>query len=313
MKHLVCIFLFIISLAHYRAQENSIQLTLDTNTIRIGEKANLEIKITFPVTNKIVFTEPKDSISGNIEILHSLKTDTSFSEDLTLKTLTYRYAITSFDSGYHVIPPFTFISNTDTVESNPLLLTVNTVEVDTSADIKDIKEVYRYPFNLWDWIENNKYYLLGIAAILAIVFFIIKYWKKIKPQPKITEEPKEIIPAHIAALEKLNNIKERKLWQEGHIKTYHSEITDVIRLYIEQVFKIEALEQTTEETLFLLRLQIANEQTKNKLKQLLLLADMVKFAKEKPTPAENENSLQLAIDFINETAFSENTNNATKK
>ncbi|CAG0954891.1 MAG: hypothetical protein HND27_00895 [Bacteroidetes bacterium] len=313
MKRFVCILLFIISLGNYRAQENSIQLTLDTNSIRIGEKANLEIKITFPVTNKIIFTEPKDSIASNVEILNKLKTDTSFSDDLSLKTLYYHYSITSFDSGYHVIPPFTFVSNTDTIESNPLLLTVNTVEVDTSADIKDIKEVYRYPFNLWDWLENNKYYLLGITAILAIVFFIINYWKKIKPQPKITVEPEITIPAHITALEKLNKIKEQKLWQEGHVKTYYSEITDVIRIYIEQVFKMEAMEQTTDETLSLLRLKIANEQTKNKLKQILILADMVKFAKEKPTPAENENSMQLAIDFINETTFLENITNTTGK
>ena len=39
-------------------------------------------------------------------------------------------------------------------------------------------------------------------------------------------------------------------------------------------------------------------ESKEKLRQLLLLGDLVKFAKEQPLPAENEMSLTNAYDFI---------------
>lgn len=302
INRLLHILFFTLSIASASAQESQIKILLDTNTIRIGENVNFKVEVTYPVKNKIIFTEPKDTLTGKIEILHKLKTDTAFSDDLLIKTLTYNYSITSFDSGYHVIPPISLISNSDTILSNPLLLTVYTIDVDTTAEIKDIKEIYRYPFSFWDWVIEKKYYILGTLLLLTLVFFAIRYWKKIKPKPEIKVIPEVIIPAHIIALEKLKIINEQKYWQSGEIKTYHSEITDTIRKYIENVFNIDALELTSDEILTSLRLQIADEQTKRKLKQILLLADMVKFAKEKPLPTENEFSMQLAIEFINETS-----------
>ena len=113
------------------------------------------------------------------------------------------------------------------------------------------------------------------------------------------ETPK--IPAHVIAFGKLEVLKNEKLWQEGKLKQYHSSVTDIIREYIENRYKIQALEQTTEEILWSFRNVAIDEESKTKLKRTLVLADLVKFAKEIPLPNENEMSLTNSYDFINGT------------
>ena len=85
------------------------------------------------------------------------------------------------------------------------------------------------------------------------------------------------------------------------MKQYHSKLTDILREYLENRFKIQALEQTTEEILFGMRNVAVDEESKAKLKRILILADLVKFAKEHPLPNENELSLNNTYDFINGT------------
>jgi hypothetical protein len=82
---------------------------------------------------------------------------------------------------------------------------------------------------------------------------------------------------------------------------YHSRLTDILREYIENRFKIQAMEQTTDEILFGFRNAAVDEESKHKLKQVLSLADLVKFAKEQPLPNENESSLSNVYDFIHGT------------
>ena len=113
------------------------------------------------------------------------------------------------------------------------------------------------------------------------------------------ETPK--IPAHIIAFGKLEILKGEKLWQEGKLKQYHSSLTDIVREYIENRYKIQALEQTTDEILWSFRNVAIDEESKTKLKRVLVVADLVKFAKEIPLPAENEMSLTNSYDFINGT------------
>ena len=105
-------------------------------------------------------------------------------------------------------------------------------------------------------------------------------------------------PAHEIALETLKKIAEEKLWQQGLYKQYQSSVSDAIRTYIEHRFDINAMEYTTDETLSHLRNNLVPVEAKEKLRQLLQLADLVKFAKAIPVGTENELSMQQAVDFV---------------
>jgi hypothetical protein len=300
--------LLFISFSAY-SQETKVNATLDSNAIQIGQQVKLKLSIQYRVDKgkqvNVSWPQVTDTIRKEIEVVGQTKTDTIINKnDPFLFTLEKTLYITSFDSGYWAIPPFKFIVNADTngILTDPLLLQVNTIAVDTTIAIKGIKPPYEESYSWLDWLKDNMYVVYGgLAAILLIIiiFFVTRYYKKVKPVEIIVEAPK--IPADVIALEKLEKLNEEKLWQNGKLKQYHIAITDILREYIEGRFKIQALEQTTDEILFGFRNVAIDDDSRKKLKAILILGDLVKFAKEQPLAHENEMCMQNSYDFINGT------------
>lgn len=304
---LLLVFSFLIGNA--KGQEIKATATLDSNSIQIGQQIKLQLSIQYRVDNgkrmSIQWPEIADTIRKEVEVVSQSRIDTIINKNDPFQfTQTKTLYITSFDSGYWALPPFKFIVNNDTngIKTDPLLLQVNTIAVDTTLTIKDIKPPYEETYTWLDWLKDNMYIVYtSLAAILLIILiiYITRYYSKKERPMVIVEVPK--IPAHIIALEKLDKLKEEKLWQEGKLKQYHSSLTDILREYIENRFKIPALEQTTDEILFGFRNVAIDEESKMKLKQVLILGDLVKFAKEQPLSTENERSLEYSYNFVNGT------------
>ncbi|MCW3071495.1 MAG: hypothetical protein JWO44_1385 [Bacteroidetes bacterium] len=291
------------------AQEIKATAKLDSSSIVIGQQVKLELSIQYRADKgkhiRVKFPQITDTIRKEVEVVSQSKVDTIISKnDPFLFTQVKTLYITSFDSGYWALPPFKFDVSTDTagILTEPLLLQVGTVAVDTTQAIRGIKAPYEETYTWVDWLKDHMYIVYGsLVAILAIIIIliIIRRMRKVKPPMVIVEAPK--IPAHIIALEKLEKLKQQKLWQEGKLKGYYSSLTDILREYIENRFKIQAMEQTTEEIIFGFRNAAVDEESKRKLKQVLMLADLVKFAKEQPLADENEASMNNVSDFINGT------------
>ncbi len=301
------------------AQDIKATATLDSNSINIGQQIKLKLSVEYTVNNgkqiKLKWPEISDTIRKEIEIVQRSKVDTIIPDSTNMFRFiqTKTLYITSFDSGYWAIPPFKFIVNNDTAGffTEPLLLKVNTIPVDTTLAIKDIKAPYDENYTWLDWLKDNPYIVYGILAglilLIILIYFIRKYYKA---KPVVAEVAAPKIPAHVTALQKLEKLQNEKLWQEGKLKLYHITLSEIVRQYIEDRFAIQALEQTTDEILFGFRNTAIDEESKTKLKQLLILSDLVKFAKEQPLPNENEQSLANAFDFVNGTKKEEKEGNS---
>jgi hypothetical protein len=174
------------------------------------------------------------------------------------------------------------------------------VPTDTSATkLKDIKEPFGEKFN-WKWYLDYVYWGLAILAALIIAIFVYRYYAR-KNRKTYVEPEKPKVPAHITALAALEKIRAEQIWKEEKVKQYYSEISDTIRLYIEERFNVNALESTTDEIMLAFRSQVVDPLSKEKLQQLLTLSDLVKFAKMFPIEAEHNLTLQNAFDFVNGT------------
>lgn len=287
---------------------------IDNNVILIGKQVKLTLELSHPKNQKIVWTELPDTIS-KIEIIEKSKIDTVLSFDSVSIINRQQLTLTCFDSGYYVIPPFRFIdvSNPDTLtnfaETQPLLLTVNTLPVDTTKAIKDIKAPVSVPITWQDILPWLIGCLLGIGLILAIYFIYKKYKKK----PVIVEREKPKRPAHEIALEELKKLEEEKLWQQGNFKFYHTRLTDIIRAYLWHRYDVNAMEMTTDEILNSHSIKLLNQEVFSKLKYMLELADFVKFAKVIPIVNENEQCMANAYDFINHTKLIDIIKEETKE
>ena len=257
--------------------------TLDTNFILIGEQIKLNISNSINETNK--WPKYEDFLIDRLEIIKADKIDTNNN------TISQNFIITAWDSGTYYIPPITFSKKSKT---EGILLTVGTITIEEGAELKDIKAPMNAPIgwsDIWPWITG--------ILIICLIFYILKKYFSTKNKTTISK-PKIIIPADITALNQLCELEKAKMWEQGNIKEYHSQLSEIIRRYMENRFKFIALELTTDEILRELKSIVSNE-VSNNLKTILQRADLAKFAKSKPIDTENTESMRLAKQFVEST------------
>ena len=173
--------------------------------------------------------------------------------------------------------------------------------VDTTKAIYDIKQPLAVSYSILDWLRDNWLWVVIPIVIILIIFGVIRYLRNRPKVEKVFEEAKPIIPIHTLALNKLQELRDKKLWQSGYVKEYHIELSDVIRDYLEKRYAVKTHEKTTDEIFAGLKNKDISAENKNMLRQILALADLVKFAKEKPLPDENEQSIDNATSFVSQT------------
>lgn len=295
------IFILLFSMVQIAlAQQFTVSSQLDSASIQIGEQARLRLSVAQPTNLQVSIPILSDTITKGIEIVEMVKADTISLSDSRIQ-VNYDYLITSFDSGFYFIPSYTYAAAGDTLQTAPLGLSVTTVTVNPETDdVKAIKPIMDAPFywsELFTWVG---YFLLAFLVVSLIIFVLLKYVFK-KKVPFITETPQPVIPPHIVALEKLEEIKVQKIWQCGDIKVFYTQVTDVLRVYLEGRFGINAMELTSDEIMALVKKEPGLNEVRAALKDLLTLADLVKFAKMVPLENENERSLLTAFDVVDKT------------
>jgi len=299
------------------AQRSTAKATIQPVEIVIGQQSIVNLEVIAPKGRDLKFPVYKDSLVSGIEVLGMLKADTVYAHDVM--TINQPYVITSFDSALYHIPYMAVLDGNDTVISNGFGLKViapdlkdgtlaylqhlnenPTDSIDLEKlEMSDIKEIQDPPFVWQDYIIYAIAVLLAILIIAAIIVGIYMYRKK--KEKGYFFKPVVIQPPHIIALNALNTVKTEKLWQQGREKEYYTELTDILRKYIENRFYINAFEKTSDEILTMVKTYIETDSSYESLKQVLKLSDLVKFAKYRPLPDENDLSLINSFLFVNQT------------
>ncbi len=279
----------------------TIDVSVDPEQIMIGQHAALEVVVHIPYGSTLIWPGITDTLTKDIEIVRFGRPDT-ISQDDGMISLRQRHVITAWDEGFKPVPPmiFTSILEQDTIvmETRALLLEVKGVELDPESDIRDIKNIFGIPLAFRDLLP----WVGGLLLLLFAGWLLYRFLRRSQKQEAITtiwEEPD--IPAHIAAMSSLERLKSRKLWQQGQVKLYHSELSDIMRMYLYKRFGIHAPEMTTSEIIQIAPVRIENNEALAEIREMLELADLVKFAKYIPGPSENERSLDLAFGFVGKT------------
>lgn len=253
-----------------------VQWKVDTTQIRIGEQILYEIST--PSQSKVQFPQLKLDSLKHLEIVQDFPID-------TLKNRLYKkYLLTSFDSGQYTIPAQeVFISNQRFL-TDSILIQVGTVAVDTTKQgLFPIKPIYKAPPKTWHEYLYLLWWLLGILLLIGLV-----WWLAFRSKKMIQWKPKVVLTPFDIALNQLKVLDEKNLIGQQKIKEYYTELTDIVRNYIEQDVKISAMEITSDELIRILKktnkykkLGISRDQI-NHLELFLHNADLVKFAKAKP-------------------------------
>lgn len=222
--------------------------------------------------------------------------DTNYETELTIQ-------IAIYNAGKFLVPGPEIISDS-TLEALPTesryisVLWPKTLTQSDSLTLEPIKNIMKEAAQLSDYL------IYIIALLLVLIFVAYRYYiKKYKKKAlKAVDKPIEpILPAHLIALEALKKLDEKELWQMGKIKIYQSELTSIIRQYLCDRYNIKAQNMTTEEIIMALSAVSLSEIQKNDLRNILNVADLVKFAKAQPDTDVHTLFMNKSVQFVEDT------------
>ena len=311
-------------------------MSLDKDTVSIGEPINLTIAIADPqnIKNQTITLDlnnienlvyEQDTIllepTADIEILDSgglsnylkdNRIEIPLNElDLSVQPWEKSLKLSFYSIGVFYIPNLHLGTEKDTLKNQiGNFVFVNPPEDflhDSTKMINDIKPIIEVQTSMMDYV-HYLYWLIGLLAFLIIGLYIYRKIKALRKKEAIEitqpeEEPIVIIKEspHIIALRKLRMLKENEIWKEGNVKKYQSDLTFIIREYLEGRYQISALELTSSEILNNLKDEGFDQELKTSLQEILTVADLVKFAKANPEEDIHEMFLNRAITFVEQT------------
>jgi hypothetical protein len=289
-------------------QDVTVTAVFDSSRIYIGDQINYTVTIDQPADLVLELPFFKDTLCKNIEIISGPVIDSTAADNNRLK-ITGKYLITSFDSGFYEVPPtFAEIKSESGIKrfySEYSLLEVMRVKIapaDSTAKIFDIIGPYKAPVTIGEILPWILLAALVSAAIWGIIR-LLRRFRKHKKEPEIVVNPD---PAHVIAFRDLEKLRNDQLWQKGQVKLYYSRLTEILRQYLENRYAVYSLEMTTSETLeALLQTGFKKDDLYTSLKTILNGSDLVKFAKYKPDPVENDVHFQNSWAFVEATMIKE--------
>lgn len=292
-------FIFLLLTKSLLAQTISVTASTDTSEYKVGDYITFSLQVKYDKNIKIELPNLKDSLKV-LEYIKTLPVDKKEVDGKIIEL--HKFIFSKYDSGKVEIPSLKILYNEKNSSDKKIILTapfsilVKTLEVNPQEDIRDVKEPIKIPLPWW----MIAIIILSIAVLALAIYFLVKYFKKKKSKEEI-KLPEIILPPHEIALQKLNELKEKKLWQNGKVKEYHSELTDIIREYFENRFKFRALEMPSSEILPVISIIEDAKEIFSTAENFFSNADLVKFAKFEPIPKVNEEMLEQAFEIVNKT------------
>lgn len=284
------------------ASAPSIKVSLDSAYLLMGKTTPLHVELVNDASTSGQLLIPKDSVCDKVEVLRILDADTSNlgsgRQEIKLDIL-----LQSFDSGMYRLNPIKYVEGSETISSNQPVLKVLPVSIDTLQTIHDYADVADIDRSfidyLPDFVVDYGLWILAIIVVLGIAAYVIYFVTK-KKTPFAFAQPKPV-PPYEKALQELNQLRSEKLCEQGRERDFYTRLTDILRIYLQGRFGINAMEMTSTQIRNTLQSNEETRLSKRHMEQVLEIADFVKFAKVRPLPDDNVRAFNSAMQFIEDT------------
>lgn len=301
IKHRTVVLSLCVALYSVFSFAQKISSTIDSTSIKVGQELIYSIEVETDTSSLVVFPEGQTFLP--LEMIESYNVDATKLGDRF--KLIKKYGLTQFDSGTYTIPKQKILIGDFEAFTDSIKVEVKSIEVDTTKqplyNIKPIIEVDKSPSKWW-------LYFLIIILSLAIVGFLL-YWFIWREKPLTEDQKVALLPPYERAKLALVELDKSGYLQNEEIKEYYSELTGIIRKYLDEKVYDHALESTTDELINRLHLlkdgnqiDLSKEDIKN-IDTILRRADLVKFAKSKPDKelaVMDRNTIDMEIDHVKE-------------
>lgn len=293
------------SAAAWSAPTVKVSADIDSAAIVMGSLNHLRVTVDMPSSTPAQLTD-FPLLTPGVEYLEFNGVDVVASDSTSTETdartrLKFDFTIQAFDPGEVTIPPFAVLPapGADTAFSNVVTFKVLPVDVDSLATIHPMASVVSAQSRWYDYIPNWLIWLLaGLAVAAAAVW---AYFTFHRHRVVVEERRKPVVPPYELAVQRLNDLQQRHLPENGHEKEYYTRLVDILRDYLQGRFGINAMEMTSTQIVKALRDNPQTRMTADEIRAVLSVADFVKFAKVRPLPDDNIRSFNRAISFVEQT------------
>ena len=269
-----------------------VQASIDSATVVMGDYAMITVDIADAEKQGLFIDYPESgSEAGAVDF-------TSVEADTFPGGFQYRLKVQAYEPGNVTFPPFRYVYGSDTARSNALSLKIMPVELDSLETINPMASTVNPPRKWYDYVPDWVFWaLLGVALLAAAVALYLIYRKH---GTLIVRHIKPVDP-YEAAMAELGRLRDKRLTESGREKEFYTSLVDILRTYLERRFGIYAMEMSTTQILQTLRNNPQTRDNQPRIKQILELADFVKFANIRPMPDDNIKTFNNVVGFVEDT------------
>lgn len=288
-----------------KAQDVEVEGKVESTDVQVGKPFTLNLSLKVPYGWFVEWNDfTTDTLSEQLDIIKRSDVERTADADSNV-IVRQQLTLMTFETGQVQVPPIALKyarsfddPNRLKAYTDPIDLYSTTIAVDTTLAYKPIVEPIAAPVQMKEVFP----WILAVL-LLALAAFGIWYWlkhrkTKVDAEGNIVRGP--VIPPYDKAVGDLENLRQQKLWQSGKVKEYYSSLTDIAREYIEGQFGVNAVEMTTDDILEEIKPLHFSQETYDKLKDTMEVADLVKFAKYSSSNLESENAMNSMTEFVNE-------------
>ena len=263
------------------AQDARIAMTVDTTLIHVGDPVTVQLSVDHLVGWVVQWPDSLDV--APFELLRVDRAVPVADEAGDGMRSEATLVVTSFELGEQELPaiavPVTAPDGTTrTLLTDPFRVGVESVGLDESGDLRDIKG----PLSIArSWLSALPWLALATVVVVAVAYYLHRRRRAAAtaPPPVPRAPPR---PFHELALEELRALEKSSFLERGQVKQYHVRISEIIRRYIEGQLEVAALELTTHEVVEGLRRAAIGDRVTGAFRTFLDHCDLVKFAKLRP-------------------------------
>ncbi len=290
------------------AQQEAVTVTarFDSLHILVGDHLRLQLTAQTAGKSALSFQSKEEWRMMNCEVLDVSELHRTEKSG----KVTYRqdFIVTAFDTGRAVIAPVQVWADTALVAcTDTLFFFVDTlpVFVDTAAAARDIKlplggleQVTKARSRLWLWMLLTGHLLALIALI--VVFFTV-WLPQLKKKRAIRQREIRRQSSGAIALGHIRELKAKELCQKGMAKEHYSELSVILRTYLDDQWDVNAMEMVTDEIMTALASLEVTEQQRLEILSFLQLSDLVKYARRQPPMEDNALQMDNVTRFVRDT------------
>ena len=285
-KHIISLFFLIFSF--YAQAQVNVRSNIDRDNILIGETLSLTVEAYTPIGANIVWFNA-DTIP-HFEMLKNDKLDTV--QNIDAKKLSQHFELTSFDSGQQYIPPFEIVVDNQSYFTDSIPITVSFAPFDPNEDYRDIKDIIEVKNPSVDYLQ----WVIGALAVVSLAVLAL-LWRRKRPAPDVKKQQMPVLTPYEEAMKALAQLALKNV-NNGEVKTYYSQMNDILRKYVSRKFSVATFERTNEELIIELSGKGIPKDAFISLAQSLRMSDVVKFAKYLPSEEDNKSNLRIVTSSI---------------